>query len=350
MEEKRRIRLRWRRLVCYLLILLAAASCYIVLRSYLLLMVVLLLVGVLAVSVFGACRLAESIQVVLCFSERQVIQGETLELKAELTGRRWISLECLLSLTAENIFLESSSPFEISLPVRADRMETCSIPLRVKRLGYFRVKAERIRVRDLLGILEIAVPALADCETSVIPRITVAKAQMTLGLLAGMSENEESHRKGSDFSEVNDIRAYIPGDKLRDIHWKLSAKQAELMVKERVSMTGAQMMILLKLSGNKQEAEELIQKFADMAGMFLFRKTPICLLIWNAGSYTFEEYGCDNMEELKRAFAAILRVPLSARAEEQQLQYLKNCYPFLGTYLCMEYRDGQVQVVMRDNV
>ena len=37
MEEKRRIRLRWRRLVCYLLILLAAASCYIVLRSYLLL-------------------------------------------------------------------------------------------------------------------------------------------------------------------------------------------------------------------------------------------------------------------------------------------------------------------------
>jgi len=113
MEEKRRIRLRWRRLVCYLLILLAAASCYIVLRSYLLLMVVLLLVGVLAVSVYGACRLAESIQVVLRFSERQVIQGETLELKAELTGRRWISLECLLSLTAENIFLESSSPFEI---------------------------------------------------------------------------------------------------------------------------------------------------------------------------------------------------------------------------------------------
>ena len=42
--------------------------------------------------------------------------------------------------------------------------------------------------------------------------------------------------------------------------------------------------------------------------------------------------------------------PLSARAEEQQLQYLKNCYPFLGTYLCMEYMDGQVQVVMRDNV
>ncbi len=350
MDEKRRIRLRWRRLVCYLLILLAAASCYIVLRSYLLLMAMLLLVGVLAVSVYGACRLAESIQVVLRFSERQVIQGETLELKAALTGRRWISLECLLSLTAENIFLESSSPFEISLPVRADRMETCSIPLRVKRLGYFRVKAGRIRVRDLLGILEIAVTARADCEISVIPGITVAKAQMTPGLLAGMSENEESHRKGSDFSEVNDIRAYIPGDKLRDIHWKLSAKQAELMVKERVSMTGAQMMILLKFSGNKQEAEELIQKFADMAGMLLSHKTPICLLIWNAGSYTFEEYGCDNTEELKRAFAAILRVPLSARVEEQQMQYLKNCYPFLGTYLCMEYGDGQVQVVMRDNV
>ena len=350
MKEKRKVHLRWRRLVCYLLILFAAAGCYIVLRSYLLLMAVLFLVAVFTVSVYGAGRLSGSLKVSLRFSEKQIRQGETLELMIKLMGRRWISLECLLLLTAENIFLESSNPFEIALPVRADRMETCRLPLQAERLGSYRVKAGVVSVRDLMGVLEITVPVSADCEAAVIPKITVTEAQVTPGLLAGMSENEESHRKGSDFSEVNDIRAYIPGDKLRDIHWKLSAKQGELMVKERVSMTGAQMMILLKLSENKQEAEKLIQEFADMAGMLLSHKTPICLLIWNAGSYTFEEYGCDDMEELKRAFATILSVPLSARVEEQQMQYLKNCYPFLGTYLCMEYRDSQVQVVMRDNV
>ena len=41
----------------------------------------------------------------------------------------------------------------------------------------------------------------------------------------------ESKKKGYDFSEVTGIREYIPGDKLQNIHWKLSAKKDILMVR-----------------------------------------------------------------------------------------------------------------------
>lgn len=41
----------------------------------------------------------------------------------------------------------------------------------------------------------------------------------------GMNEAEESRKKGHDFSEVVDVREYQPGDKLQNIHWKLSAKK-----------------------------------------------------------------------------------------------------------------------------
>ena len=48
--------------------------------------------------------------------------------------------------------------------------------------------------------------------------------------LAGAMELEESNKKGHDYAEVSDIRQFIPGDRIRDIHWKLTAKEGELMV------------------------------------------------------------------------------------------------------------------------
>lgn len=40
------------------------------------------------------------------------------------------------------------------------------------------------------------------------------------------------HVLGSDRAELSDLRSYIPGDRMKNIHWKLSAKSEDLMVKE----------------------------------------------------------------------------------------------------------------------
>ena len=48
------------------------------------------------------------------------------------------------------------------------------------------------------------------------------------------AENTEhvARRAGSDITETSDIRSYVSGDSLRSIHWKLSSKTQELMVKQ----------------------------------------------------------------------------------------------------------------------
>jgi hypothetical protein len=46
------------------------------------------------------------------------------------------------------------------------------------------------------------------------------------------SDNYSPHRKGDDPSEVFEIREYREGDCLQRIHWKLSMKQDQLMIKE----------------------------------------------------------------------------------------------------------------------
>ena len=50
---------------------------------------------------------------------------------------------------------------------------------------------------------------------------------------AGESEDYSKERGGDDPSEVFKIRDYQPGDKLRSIHWKLTAKTDEMMVREQ---------------------------------------------------------------------------------------------------------------------
>lgn len=44
-------------------------------------------------------------------------------------------------------------------------------------------------------------------------------------------------RKGTDASEMFDIRSYVPGDDIRSIHWKLSGKTDELIVRQASDRT-----------------------------------------------------------------------------------------------------------------
>jgi hypothetical protein len=55
----------------------------------------------------------------------------------------------------------------------------------------------------------------------------------------------ERNAKGNDTSEIFEIRNYRSGDRPQQIHWKLSAKEQELMVKEFADLTGEMFEIFL---------------------------------------------------------------------------------------------------------
>lgn len=351
MMNKYHLRIRWAHFAGYLILFLGDMGAFFVLRSYFLLMtaVVMIFVGIL--SVYGMFYLAGNLQVRLYLSGQKITLGEELELQVQLLHRaHYFALNCMLAMEAENIFRESASSWEISMPVYQGGISKAALPLKAEHLGKYEIRCKKADIRDLLGIMEAVVPVEAYCEMTVLPEIRRTDEVETSGFLAGMSETEESRQKGHDFSEVHDIREYIPGDKLRDIHWKLSAKQGELMVKERVSVSGSQMVIRIALSGEKEISELLLQASGNVAASFVYQNLPVCLLVWNGQQYAFDEFVCHDMEELRRAFALILAMPLSVRINEQQTVYLKNSYPFLRTYLSIENEDSQVQVVMRDNV
>lgn len=348
---KNRLHFRWLHLTGYLVLFLGDMGAFFVLRSYFLLMaaVVLVLMGIL--SVYGMLYLAGNLQTGLYLSGQRAVLGEELELKVRLMhGARYFALNCQLSMEAENVFRETKASWKISMPIRQGGVSDVAVPLRAENLGRYEIRCRMAKVRDLLGIVETAVSLESICAVTVLPDISGEDTVETSGFLSGMTESEESTQKGHDFSEVHDIREYIPGDKLRDIHWKLSAKQGELMVKERVSVSGSQMVLRITLSQDKGISELLLQGAGNVAVSLVKQNLPVCLLVWNGQQYAFDEFVCEDVEGLREAFVSILSLPLSVRIDGQQSEYLKNSYPFLRTYLSIEDENSQVQVVMRENV
>jgi uncharacterized protein (DUF58 family) len=103
-----------------------------------------------------------------------------------------------------------------------------------KHCGLLTVWGIRIRVTDLLGVF-----ASGWCfpdqkwEISVVPKRKTPGERMELNAaLMPMVEDGSLTGRGNDPAAAYELRTYRSGEPLRNIHWKLTAKTDELMVKE----------------------------------------------------------------------------------------------------------------------
>ena len=82
------------------------------------------------------------------------------------------------------------------------------------------------------------------------PERNIELPQINLSDSGVANDDEVQYTKGDDVSQISQIRNYIPGDKLQNIHWKLSAKNEELQVKEFSKPYSDEVTLLVDLSQN----------------------------------------------------------------------------------------------------
>lgn len=86
---------------------------------------------------------------------------------------------------------------------------------------------------DILGLTSIRVSPLTARRMMVSPRpVPVQLLPGTVSSNRREGEQFDYRKRGNDTSEVFDLREYQPGDDVRSIHWKLSSKFDDLIVKE----------------------------------------------------------------------------------------------------------------------
>lgn len=131
--------------------------------------------------------------------------------------------------------------------VDSDSTVVLRLKITARYAGKISFRLDRAIIYDYLKLFGWPVPVKEDCvQVLVVPdvyRVQLDAENMSLHFM----EEGDSHshdKSGDDVSEVFDTRAYRLGDTLQRVHWKLSAKTGEVLVKE-FSMPVENMVLLL---------------------------------------------------------------------------------------------------------
>lgn len=155
---------------------------------------------------------------------------------------------------------------------------TNQIALPEWELGYgvWKISLKRMRIYDWWKFWSLPGKKPKPIEFIQLPRQYDIRAGGGISEHDPMWESTEYHpyKSGSDSSYTREIREYRPGDRLSNIHWKLSAKRDELLVKEYGLPLGCGLLVGISLEGLTTEMLELLYSL-----LWGFRKISVNLLL-----------------------------------------------------------------------
>ncbi len=158
----------------------------------------------------------------------RALQGERVDASIEIESDVPLQpLEVLLRLPPG---LESGSR-ALALQVRAGEPARVAIALYCKRWGGYSVGDLLLRARDRFGLRAYEERFDLRCPLRIYPREETLRSLLAPAETQATAGNEVARAKG-DGIEFADIRPFVPGDRVRRINWRASARRPGLWVNE----------------------------------------------------------------------------------------------------------------------
>lgn len=112
--------------------------------------------------------------------------------------------------------------------------QICEFSVKCPHCENMRIALHKAYPFDFLCIFSFRQKIKETCDLLVVPKLPDIEVIDKMSAEIGEGENElySPNRPGDDPTEIFAIREYEGGDKIRNIHWKLSSKMDELMVKD----------------------------------------------------------------------------------------------------------------------
>lgn len=176
----------------------------------------------------------KSISVQFVAKKQTASKDEEFEIRLSVSNKSFFHVgkaEALIDYY--NIFNNKINNIEFHFPIQARNNQQLSFMLKSKFCGIIKIKSASIYIYDPLRLFKFRIGRNISENIVILP----AGYEISGVISAHDHYSDESlvfseHRPGDDPSEVFDLREYSPGDKLNRIHWKLSSKKDEFIVKD----------------------------------------------------------------------------------------------------------------------
>lgn len=198
-------------------------------------------------------------------------KGETIPVSVQIHNPTLFPVAVLsITISYSNSFSdqlkEHKQAFYISVDSRSTTNATCN--LKSDYAGNIIVSLSKVRVFDYLKLFSLRKKNLGKIRVAVLPDYYELTGDY-LNNRSGMQVESDyySHVKsGDDPSEVFAIREYREGDRPQRIHWKLSLKQDQLMIKDFSEPLNCSVVIFADLgTSGRDDGPDIIDAILECA-------------------------------------------------------------------------------------
>ncbi len=250
-------------------------------------------------------------------------------------AQAWLLFSCTNALSGETM----REAFYIAINSGAE--QTAEYELKSQYCGKLTIQLEQIKFYDHFGIFRIKRRFGTATEVFVLPK----SYPLDTGIDTTVNYDEESttfskEKPGSDSSELFDIRPYREGDPLRSIHWKLSSKLDELMVKEFSLPMDDSVLLLTELMARDMETlDTVLEAMVSLCNYLLENRINYRVEWYNAVSSSFEKAEIKTVDTMAELINAMLS---SRRYSDEPYALSGRLTPREGEFPHAIYITGQL--------
>ncbi|MFN2468999.1 MAG: DUF58 domain-containing protein [Gaiellaceae bacterium] len=179
----------------------------------------------------------------LRLDRERVLEGEEVTLSLELETDDAIEhLELLVGVPEGLEPVHGSNPVALHLPPEEPR--SLELRLRCDRWGGYLVGDLTLRARDRFGLFVYDGELDARVPLKVYPRAEALREVVRPAETQGYSGNQVSRHRGEGI-EFADLRPFAPGDRVRRVNWRASARRQALWVNQQHPERNAEIVVFL---------------------------------------------------------------------------------------------------------
>ena len=197
----------------------------------------------------------------------------------------------LLELEIENQMLQDCEFRKYLIPLSDTEMEY-DISMHAKFCGEMRFFCSNLWAVDYFHLFHVPVRSFEEARMLVYPRNIDLQVELSKEAIGATREDINlQSRAGNDPSEMYDVREYIPGDDIRSVHWKLSSKMDQLLLRQSSDPTHYHVVLLPDFGRIKsyredqemQENKELINGAAAICAetgrQLIYKRESFCMAL-----------------------------------------------------------------------
>ena len=204
-----------------------------------------------------------------------------------------------------NIFNNQITDFELYLPIQSRNSQRITFQISSKFCGIINIQTDKIVIFDPLRIFKFNIARNISTKIAVLPEGHEIEGTVCYtDRINEESDHFSENRPGDDPSEVFDLREYIPGDKLNRIHWKLSSKKDEFIVKEYSLPIDVPCAVFLDLKCYEDNDytlpvfDTLVETLLSVSKFLVENERPHKIIFYNAKQKCFDEKEINDPEIL----------------------------------------------------